>query len=270
VSNGLITVDNGNSNPHVGIFQNGLLDAIINFKDFAPYKDEFLNENKFKVLVSNVGETCELLKELILKSIDLTQYKNDGLFIDMPYNYSEGIGDDRLFQSYYIYKKKTLEKENQKRIALIDAGTYITADIVTSDGMLGGFIFPGTQALLDTFKKGANLPCINQSLLKLGTHVNLPENTEQALLESTKLMLVSTFANFFKIYGPFDQVIITGGQGLDIYSLFKNNLSLDSELECEIVPDLIHYSLAFIDQVISQTTSNMHNTVKLGELRSVT
>lgn len=271
MAKGLLTVDNGNSNPHIGIFHHGQLEAILSFSDFAQYRQEFLDGENFDVVISNVGEDRELSRELSKLSIDLAPYKSHGQFLGMPVDYAETIGDDRLFESHFIYRHKILSDAETNRVALIDAGTFITVDIISIDGLEGGFILPGTQLLLNSYRKGAKLPSLGTSLLKMGMPLEIPHQTEHAILESTKGMIAGFFNNFFRQFGRFDQVVITGGQGLEICSLLRTHV--DGELEYEIIPDLIHYALAGIYQTISAPDfSGPHPTnsgERKGYLRSV-
>ena len=268
MSRGLLTVDNGNSHPHIGIFHQGHLDAILSFKDFESYKQDFFEDGQYDVVISNVGEQKEILRDLEKHAIDLAIYKTDKLFLDMPFHYAQSIGDDRLYESYFIYRNKILSDADTNRVLLIDAGTFITIDIISLEGLEGGFILPGGQLLLDSFRKGARLPSMHQSLLKLGTPWQLPHNTEDALLESTKGMISGFFAKFFELHGKFDQVVITGGQGLDMCSLLRAHAP--SSLELEIIPDLIHYSLSAIHQSITAPNFQWTKPKRRAELRSVT
>ena len=58
----IITVDNGNTNPHVGIFQEQKLVSVVPLKDFSLLPDDF-------ILVSDVGAPLPFAPSFDLKSI---------------------------------------------------------------------------------------------------------------------------------------------------------------------------------------------------------
>jgi len=92
----IITIDNGNSNPHVGIFVDDKLTAVIPLSHFSPQSDDF-------IIASNVGKPLSFTV-----SYDLSQHrplKNNSHYFDMPVYYSETLGDDRLITAYGIFQK---------------------------------------------------------------------------------------------------------------------------------------------------------------------
>ena len=79
----------------------------------------------------------------------------------------------------------------QQDVVVIDAGTAITLDIVTSNGIhLGGYIIPGIASLGQTIKLSTGL-CFDNSILKT---VNLiPTNTNDALVSGNWAMISGFF-----------------------------------------------------------------------------
>jgi type III pantothenate kinase len=117
----VITVDNGNTNPHVGIFQNEKLDSVIALKDYI------FNPNDF-ILISDVGSPLSFKPTLELKSKRITTPEGFQFF-DMPVQYTKTLGDDRLISSYSIFKNS----KPHEKILIIDAGTFITTDLITTN-----------------------------------------------------------------------------------------------------------------------------------------
>ena len=109
----LITVDNGNTNPHVGIFNNEEFEKVLPLTDFLLLQDNYLH---YKSIKSSVGKKVEGLQ---LESIDLSKLKEKKSFLDMNVNYSETLGDDRLVQAYFAYHSFILNQVD--KILLIDA-----------------------------------------------------------------------------------------------------------------------------------------------------
>lgn len=78
----------------------------------------------------------------------------------------------------------------QQDVVVIDAGTAITVDIVTSNGIhLGGYIIPGIASLGHAIKSSTGL-CADNSILKMVN--SIPTNTNDALVLGN-LALISGF-----------------------------------------------------------------------------
>ena len=73
----IITVDNGNTNPHIGIFLNEKLQSFMPLKDFIPQENDF-------ILISDVGLPLPFKASFDLKINQ--DSKNNNHFFDMPIN----------------------------------------------------------------------------------------------------------------------------------------------------------------------------------------
>lgn len=213
----IYTIDNGNSNPHVGIFKEGQLEKVV------PLKDCQFNETNSEIILSSVGRDINLPEKNILDIKDLRSEKN---FLDMPVNYATTLGMDRLACAYWVFKNHV---KNQERVLLIDAGTFTTYDLISNNGHEGGFIFPGLQTFLKTYAAGANLPILDLKNLDLRDEVKLPHLTEDAIGEATKVYFQMTFQSLLETFKP-DLIITTGGEG----KYFS---------EACFIPHLIHLAL---------------------------
>ena len=156
----LITIDNGNTHPNVGIFNNGVLQSVVPLDQYTQNPDDY-------ILVASVGYALP-----IKSNFDLKSKRTKTHFFDMKVHYSETLGDDRLIASYGLFKKM---KKNEK-ILLIDAGTFITTDLITDDGFQGGYIFPGISRFLKTYSESAQLPSLSKDLLFKG-NADIPHTT---------------------------------------------------------------------------------------------
>ncbi len=222
----LITIDNGNTNPHVGIFQDEKLLSVIPLKNYQPKENDF-------IIASDVGAPLTLTPSFDLKAKRHT--KNNPYFFEMPVNYSETLGDDRLILGYLAFKKI-----KQKEIVLvIDAGTFITMDIVTENGFQGGYIFPGIKTFLASYTQGSKLPILTQKEFDLK---DLPHSTEEAILGAMNCYLESILGSIIKKTSP-SKIVITGG-GLNIIKAEVLKLNLKVQLESD--PHLIHLALELL------------------------
>lgn len=225
----LITVDNGNTNPHVGIFENDLLSSVIPLKEYTQQKDDF-------ILVSDVGAPLSFKPSFDLKTKRHT--KENPHFFDMPVHYSETLGDDRLFLGYMLFKKI---KKSDEKILAIDAGTFITMDVVSSKGFMGGYIFPGLTTFLFSYARGSKLPVLTENRSNKN---DLPHSTEEAILEAADNYLDAILEKIIKKASP-SKIFITGGS----LELIKNKIEkLSLKVPLEMDPHSIHSSLALIYQ----------------------
>lgn len=218
----LITIDNGNSRATVAYFDRGVLSSVVPFEQYSPEKGDVL-------LISSVGKPLN-----IKPSHDLKQKRTKTHFFDMKVNYSETLGDDRLITSYGVYKKL----KDQEKVLLIDAGTFITCDIVSNDGFEGGYIFPGISRFLKIYSDSAQLPHLSKDLL-FKESSGLPHTTEEAIIKAAEIYLKSCLNEVIKKNAP-DKIIFTGGNALEI----KNFLS--SEVRSELDRHLVHSALSLI------------------------
>ncbi|MFA6238390.1 MAG: type III pantothenate kinase [Bacteriovorax sp.] len=220
----IITVDNGNTNPHVGIYQDEQLVSIIPLKDYSPLPDDF-------ILISNVGGPLAFKPSFDLK----TKWHNKKFF-EMPVNYSETLGEDRLIVAYALFK----QLKSSEKILAIDAGTFITMDLIDHSGFSGGFIFPGIQTFLSSYKKGTNLPELD--LKQNFELIELPHSTEEAILGAVEIYLHSILKGIIEKTSP-GRIVITGGS----LEFIKNKiLKINSKVQLETNPHLLHSSLFWI------------------------
>lgn len=211
------TVDMGNTNPHIGHFEGAILREV---KPLTPKGFESLKELPNWVS-SNVTHN-EIPRENRLDHLRLRSS-----FLDMKVDYAETLGEDRLYQAYFLNQLFPEEK-----IILIDAGTFITVDHIDGEGFKGGFIFPGIRVFQGSYRRGqkltGNLP------LPTDLEVSLPKSTPDAMTEATKAYLQGILETCVDREST---VIFTGGNG----KLLAEALNLDTYF-----PHFIHHSLFYI------------------------
>lgn len=223
----IITVDNGNTNPHVGIFENQKLEKVIPLRDYVFEKDDF-------IIVSDVGNPLPFPP-----SFDLKSKREKNVFFDMPVNYSETLGDDRLIAGYATFKAI---KQNET-VLLIDAGTFTTMDIISNSGFMGGYIFPGISTFLNSYQSGTQLPTLHMKKeFKLS---GLPHTTEDAILGALDIYLIAILKEVIRATSP-SKIIITGGS-LEIFENKIRSFNLP-KVQLETNPHLIHLALHEIFQ----------------------
>ena len=215
----IITIDNGNTNPHVGIFINNKLDSVVPLASFSSLPNDF-------ILMSNVGRTISFTP-----TIDLKNFRSKTTFFNMPIHYGETLGEDRLYESYYLYQSI---KKNE-RILLLDAGTFLTADLITMEGFMGGYIFPGSRTFLKSYGEGKHLPQLRSLKITEG----LPDSTEEAISMAHEMYWDAVLEKLIKKISP-SRIVLTGGDG-QILAIKIKKINSVFQLECD--PHLLHTSL---------------------------
>jgi type III pantothenate kinase len=230
----LYTFDIGNSHPHIGIFEQAQLCEVLSFKEFSKrVPPESLSSACIAPCqVGVLPDGAEKYAQFFLK-LPVRQEKS---FQSMPVNYAATLGLDRLYEAYFTYQTML---NSAKRVVIIDAGTFITMDLVTSDGLQGGLITPGITAFLQSYRRGALLP----ELQTLAPHREgeLPQNTMEAISFATRLYLKSSTEAFLEQTRP-DLLVMTGGAAPFIEELIDWKGKILSR------PHLIHESLAYLAQ----------------------
>lgn len=221
----LVTIDNGNTHCRVGFFTNGVLTSVVPLEQYSPLNDDY-------ILISSVGKPLP-----IRASFDLKSKRTKTHFFDMKINYSESLGEDRLIAGYGVFKKLA---PNEKAL-VIDAGTFMTCDLITSQGFEGGYILPGINRFLKIYSDSVNLPTLSSDKLFNGNN-DLPHSTEEAILKATEIYLKSSVEEVLKKTAP-DKVIFTGGSA----EIIKKAISL--KVRSELDRHLIHLALSSIHQL---------------------
>lgn len=227
----LQSIDNGNTNPHVGFFENEELVSV------TPLK-EYLFDEEVVTIASSVGPRSNLRG---LNFIDLSEYRKENSFLDMPVDYEKSLGEDRLHQAYYIFKKNP-----HSMSLLIDAGTFTTVDFLDDSGFKGGFIFPGLKTQLNSYGSGENLPTLN-NVDDLKLFDSLPHTTNSAITSALKFSQISWLEKILKEY-KVDQIYLSGGFSGLFYSVAKD--IFDGKIIHE--KNLIHYALYEIYSYIKE------------------
>lgn len=196
----LLTIDNGNTSSTVGLYETGLSKVV-------PLEDLSADEkSKVSVVISSqVGDGFKDWEGP--KFIELKSLIKDNHLLEMPINYSESLGEDRLAGAYWIFKN-IIKTRKAEKVMFIDAGTFTTLDLITSDGFEGGHIFPGTGTLLKSFSEGKKLP--NLPVIEMNELTALPKSTEQAIYSSVQMAEQGLYEKWWDRFRP-EIIILSGG-----------------------------------------------------------
>ncbi len=154
-------------------------------------------------------------------------FKNNQL-LNLPVHYGQTLGTDRMVQAWELF--------NQNKFGLlIDAGSFITMDIITNQGFMGGYILPGINKLLDIYASGEKLPALTKVELLKQDDLSLPQNTASAILQGIQRMLLSSVDRIKQQYQLTEaQIYVTGGDAELFKKWYPASLAM---------PELMHRSL---------------------------
>lgn len=161
--------------------------------------------NDFKEKVYYISVNNEVNKQVkgLSNWIDLSQYIKKN-------KYYETMGVDRIF---------AIEATNDA--VIVDAGSAITVDIVKNKEFLGGFIYPGINAMQKTY---ANISQALEYSFNFECDLDImPKNTQDAISYGFVKTLYS------EVMSHNLPVILTGGDALAFKKVFKN-AKVDEEL----------------------------------------
>lgn len=236
---GLVTLDFGNSHPHAGLFQKHLNNWQL--IKVCPWPEVILFLDQLQMIPDN---TSMVLAEVKSREDELIPFLHTGFlvtrvkdywrgtkFAGMPVQYAKTLGEDRLIQAYYCFKKI---KQN---ILLIDAGTFLTMDVITSAGFEGGYIIPGLSNYFSTFAHGEQLKAVE---LNPQLSSELPHATAEAMRDS--YMAFAALAQKLIVDHKIEKVFLTGGQSTLWKQIF---LDLKLSVVVQDEPSLIHWALHY-------------------------
>lgn len=236
---GLITLDFGNTNPHAGLFQKNQGDwkliKVIPLDELPIYLDQLgMSAHNSSVVLCEVKSREDEVQGLQEQGFLVTRVKDywkGSKFAGMPVHYAKTLGEDRLIEAFYCFKT------DKKPTLIIDAGTFVTMDVVTAEGFQGGYIIPGTRAYFSAFDKGEQLKDIP---LTMNFTDALPRATAEAMVES-----YSAFAALAKKIiqdHKIEKLVITGGLTTLWEGFFVNE---KNGPVVEGHPHLVHSALQF-------------------------
>ncbi len=183
----MLLCDIGNTSYH---FLDGEVDYKESTKEFNP------STIKERVFYICVNPTLKIVLDSLENWVDLAKY------VDMS-SYYETMGVDRIFAC-----------EALSDGVIIDAGSAITVDVVNETLFEGGFIYPGTKAMQETYKKiSSALDYEFNYTLDLNT---LPKNSTDAISYGFLKTLYGEVISHKK------EIYLTGGDAEKLYPLFPH------------------------------------------------
>ncbi|MBQ8761067.1 MAG: type III pantothenate kinase [Bacteroidales bacterium] len=225
--NKILTIDIGNTRAKYAVFDD---DIIIETGVFDPYsndlKEIIIRHHKIKkgILSSVGGKVEECLEQL--KEIEVVTLSGlSPLPFDIPYANKKQIGSDRIAAVAGAMSIKPNENN-----LIIDIGTCITYDIITSDNIYHcGPISPGIRLRFKSMNDYTNkLPLCTATKDDLKI---ICESTEECLQSGVLMAISLEIEGFIKLYSNNYKnlnVFIIGGDNIFFENKLKNCIFADA------------------------------------------
>lgn len=219
-----IGVDIGNSAIKTAEFLSGELHEVRRWESLDEVTKEYPNAY---FIVSSVGASEKEITTILKRSLIVTP--NIGLPISLNYDTPETLGSDRIAAAVGAW-----DLFPDTNLLVVDAGTCVTYDIVTADGLYqGGMISPGLDMRLKAMHTFTNaLPLADISSVEPNIDLIGKSTIEGLSLGASKGLdfEIEGVLNFFNKKYDRLQVVITGGLSFDFESIPKARIFASSKI----------------------------------------
>ena len=237
----VLAIDRGNNSLKAALFESGSI--IGRWNRFPGSSIEVLEKileeaaPEGVVFSSVVPEWNRLLYKSVggKRSISLLEARYDNhLPFRILLDEQSSVGSDRICAAVGAVV------EGCSDAVIVDAGTAVTVDLISSAGFEGGSIFPGSGLLLSSLGEGtAALPVLDPG----GSPFNPPfKNTADAMIAGSLWGLIGAVRELVRrtidASSGGAEVILTGGSA----GLLKEYIGLDAR----VIPDLVFNGLFWI------------------------
>ena len=238
-----LIVDVGNTLVKFAIFKDGDLIYNNSFelsefkKQYKSLKQDFPSLKK--AIISSVGRLSKKQIEIIkndLKVIELSSKTN--LPFKNLYETPETLGVDRI-----ALVSASVQKYPNKNVLIIDAGTCITYDFITSENhYLGGAISPGIRLRYKSLNNlTANLPLLKteqpKSIIGNTTKTSIHSGVINGVINEIDGIINQYHENYSDL-----TVILTGGDTKFLSNQLKNTIFANSNFLLEGLNFILEYN----------------------------
>lgn len=210
-----LIIDFGNSNTKAALFKDRHLDRLLSDETLDSLAEQFRKNRVDQICVSSVRETTQEIQEAFDRELFFLTHSTPLPFTNL-YKTPETLGLDRI-----AAVAGAGELFPQTHVLVIDLGTCITYDFLTSDNTyLGGSISPGLQMRFDALHKlTAGLPQVD-----FDPESPVIGNTTQTSITSGVLYgmqgeIQSIIEHYTSEYGRLQTILCGGGA-----KFFENRL----------------------------------------------
>lgn len=144
IRNSDMVIDIGNTRMKVALFVHNQLDGVLTFSNRAHRQvaDLIENADAHRGIISNVSNLAQPVTDLFQEHLTILAFNHaTPIPIELDYETVDTLGTDRIANAVGAHKGYP-----SQNVLIIDFGSCIKYDIITSDGVFrGGAIAPGIQ-----------------------------------------------------------------------------------------------------------------------------
>ena len=242
----LLTIDIGNTRAKYAIFED---EDIIEMSTFDPYHNDLKDIIKKypqikKGILSSVGGKIKECMEQLQDIEIITLSGSTPLPFKLGYVRKDQVGSDRLV----AVAAAMMAKPNQNSL-VIDIGTCITYDIITSDNIhYGGPISPGINLRFKSMNDYTEkLPLIRSNQLTPNSdefNIAVCNTTEECLISGVIEGIAFEFEGFINMYSNIYKnlnVFIIGGDNIFFENKLKNCIFADAKFTFNGLRYILNY-----------------------------
>ncbi len=242
----ILTIDIGNTRAKYAIFEN---EDIVETSVFDPYSNDLKHlieryPQIEKGILSSVGGKIEECLEQLKDINVITLSGSIPLPFELGYERKDQVGSDRLV----AVAAAMCSKPNQNSL-IIDIGTCITYDIITSDNIhYGGPISPGINLRFKSMNDYTEkLPLIKSTQLSPADEGNLNiicNSTNECLISGVISSILFEFEGFINRYSNIYKnlnVFIIGGDNIFFENKLKNCIFADAKFTFNGLRYILNY-----------------------------
>lgn len=241
--NARLAIDIGNTRTKFAVFDNRtILQASSLANEALELNDEIIKDfNVSSLIVSSVNAEAEMLLKLnLIHQPKISLNHTTALPITLAYESPETLGKDRI--AAVVGAQYEFPRHN---VLVIDAGTCVTYDFLTAEGVyLGGAISPGVQLRL----KSMNSYTSKLPLLKW-TGDDKPQNIGRTTITSMLsgvingliAEMIGFISNYEKQYKSL-KIVLTGGDANFFVKELKNGIFADPNLVLKGLNEILIYN----------------------------
>jgi type III pantothenate kinase len=237
-----LTIDIGNTNTKIAIFENNNIILAGNYEKFAveQFRDLKYNREISNIIISSVVISNSIISGLRSMPCNVVEFDyNTPLPVRNEYKTPKSLGNDRLAA---VVGANSIFPGNN--ILVIDAGTAITYDIITYGAVYtGGNISPGLAMRFRALNKFTDrLPLLSQD----ENYPDFGSTTESAIISGVQKGIIYEMEGYINEAGrKYNnlKVILTGGDAKFFDKMLKKRIFVEPNLICIGLNTILEYNV---------------------------
>ncbi len=237
-----LTIDIGNTNTKIAIFENNNIMLAANYKKFAveQFRDLKYSREISNIIISSVVISNSIISGLRSMPCNVVEFDyTTPVPVRNAYKTPKSLGNDRLAA---VVGANSIFPGNN--VFVIDAGTAVTYDIITDGAVYtGGNISPGLAMRFRALNKFTDrLPLLSQD----ENYPDFGSTTESAIISGVQKGIIYEMEGYINEAGrKYNnlKVILTGGDAKFFDKMLKKRIFVEPNLICIGLNTILEYNV---------------------------